>query len=204
MTRETQKKWKYAGITLALVLAGVFYCWFHNTEQNKPGELLLEELPTADSQEPEGASSEDSQPPAVIRVHVSGAVHSPDRVYSLYEGARVEDALKAAGGYTAEADLSKINLAGRVEDGQKIYVPRQGEDWEEEKNEESGGNDLTDLNKADKIELDALPGIGPALAQRILDYREEHGAFRSIEELKNVKGIGDAMFEKLRQYLTVK
>lgn len=204
MTRETQKKWKCAGITLALVLAGVFYCWIQNAEQNKPNEPLLEELMSADLEAAEDMSSEESELPAVIRVHVSGAVHSPDHVYTLYEGARVEDALKAAGGYTAEADLTKINLAGRVEDGQKIYVPRQGEDWEEEKNEESGGNDLTDLNKADKIELDALPGIGPALAQRILDYREEHGAFRSIEELKNVKGIGDAMFEKLRQFLTVK
>ena len=63
---------------------------------------------------------------------------------------------------------------------------------------------MTDLNKADKIELDALPGIGPSLAQRIVDYREEHGAFQNIEEIKNVKGIGDAMFEKLRQYITVR
>lgn len=202
MTRETQKKWKWAGTVLALVLAGIVCRWFQHDEQSEP---YLEGLVQSASEEPEEISYEESTLPALIRVHVSGAVRSPDRVYTLFEGARVEDALKAAGGYTAEADLSKINLAGGVEDGQKIYVPRQGEDWnEEEKNEESGGNDLTDLNKADKIELDALPGIGPSLAQRIVDYREEHGAFQNIEEIKNVKGIGDAMFEKLRQYITVR
>ena len=75
--------------------------------------------------------------------------------------------------------------------------------FEKEISQESCKNDLTDLNKADKIELDALPGIGPALAQRIIDYREAHGAFGDIEEIKNVSGIGDALFEKLQGKITV-
>ena len=109
-----------------------------------------------------------------------------------------------AGGAKADAQLSALNLAVKLQDGQKIYVPSLEESYSIEENyQESTQNDLTDLNKADKIELDALPGIGPALAQRIIEYREEHGAFSSPEDLKNVKGIGDALFEKLRDRVTV-
>lgn len=198
MTKETQKKCMLAGCILALILAGGIYCLY--AESDRP-QLSITEEPAVSA---ELSEDESSASPALIRVHVSGAVVNADKVYQLKEGARVEDALKAAGGCRQDADLSKINLAGMIEDGQKIYVPRLGEDWtEDEKNQESGGNHLTDLNKADKIELDALPGIGPALAQRIVDYRQEHGAFQNIEEIKNVRGIGEALFEKLRQYIKV-
>lgn len=197
MTKEVQKKLIWLGGILLCLLAGFFY-WNFEAEES------ISELETV--RKPEEESSLESEAKSQITwiyVHVSGAVRGPDQVYRLPEGSRVQDAILMAGGAEADAQLSALNLAVKLQDGQKIYVPRLEESYSIEENyQESTQNDLTDLNKADKIELDALPGIGPALAQRIIEYREEHGAFSCPEDLKNVKGIGDALFEKLRDRVT--
>lgn len=154
-----------------------------------------------------------------IRVTISGAVKEPGAL-ELDGDARLADALQKAG-VKPEADLSKLNLTLALKDGDKIVVPAHATDAAPTKNiapattnpaqptsNASGtatpsAQTKLNLNTATLEELDALPGIGPALAQRILDYRNEHGGFKSVEELKNVRGIGDTLFADLRELVTV-
>jgi competence protein ComEA len=145
--------------------------------------------------------------PAPIRVYVSGAVRQPD-VYELPPGSIVQHAVNAAGGPTSEADLDRINLAVELRDQQQVYVPRQGEtNPPPVSGGESGGGGqeetLVNINTAPAAELETLPGIGPALAGRIVEYREANGPFETIEQIQNVPGIGPATFEGLRDLITV-
>lgn len=128
--------------------------------------------------------------PELIVAHVSGAVRDPGLV-SLVGPARVADAVQAAGGATSVADLSAINLASPVHDGDQIVVPAVGEPGET-------GDGLIDLNRATAQELSQLHGIGPVLAERIIAHREEHGPFDSVESLLDVPGIGEAKLALLR------
>jgi len=133
--------------------------------------------------------------PQELTVHVSGAVTHPG-VVLLAEGDRVIDAIEAAGGPLPEADLDGLNLALTVQDGQKIAVPLRGETG----GTSPGGGETQkkiNLNTADAESLEGLPGIGPTLAERIISYRENQGGFRSVEELKQVSGIGDKKFEEI-------
>ena len=144
---------------------------------------------------------------APIRVYVSGAVAAPG-VYTLSPHSLVNDALKAAGGATAEADLEKINLAQEVRDQQQIHVPRKGEAAPGQVTPGPGGAATPDahkvnINTATLAELDTLPKIGPSTAQHIIDYRTKNGPFIKIEDLKNVSGIGDVTFEALKDLITV-
>lgn len=141
--------------------------------------------------------------PRPLRVYVSGAVHQPD-VYPLPPDSIVKDAIVAAGGATDDADLDRINLALPVADGQHVYVPRLGEEnppvQPPSRQPAAGGQ--VNINTADSAALDSLPGIGPALAQRIIDYRQEHGPFARLEDIMEVSGIGPGTFEKLRDLIT--
>jgi len=145
--------------------------------------------------------------PRQIVVYVSGAVQSPG-VYTLPDGARVDDALRAAGGPAADADLARINLARRLHDEEQVYVPRQGEANPPvpAAGATSGGSTTSgrlNINTATATELATLPGIGPALAQRIVEYRQTHGPFARIEDLKKVSGIGDKVFERIKDLITI-
>lgn len=133
-----------------------------------------------------------SKPPQEIGVYVTGSVQNPG-MYTLTEGARVADAIKAAGGFTSEVDKSAINLARRLRDGDKVYAPEKG-----------GSSQLININRADPWLLEALPGIGPAMAKKIIDYRFKNGPFRSKKELMKIEGIGSATFEKLKDKITVR
>jgi competence protein ComEA len=143
-------------------------------------------------EEPEGGTGE-----ARLVVHVAGAVVHPG-VVILDPGARVMDAVQQAGGPLPDAELDSLNLAQPVSDGQKITVPRKGESVGNGGGNASPGSGKVNINTAGKEELERLPGIGPTLAQRILDYREAHGGFRSVEELRKVSGIGPKKFEELK------
>jgi competence protein ComEA len=136
-------------------------------------------------------------------VDVTGAVRRPG-VYTLHDGDRVQDAVRLAGGATARADLAAINLAAKVADGQQIVVPPHGPSGTP-----VGGTTATgvaetapgtpiSLNAATAEQLDTLDGVGPATAQKILDYRREHGGFRSVEDLGQVPGIGPKKLAALR------
>jgi competence protein ComEA len=178
-------------VLVALILVGGVLLWL-NRPVAAPITVHDEVSPTAVS-----AGSQ------VIKVYVSGAVSSPG-VYTLQTGDRVEDALRAAGGPGPGADLSRINLAKTLTDEMQVNVPAQGGDGavsaSTEPAQQSGP---VNVNTAGAEELDSLPGIGQEYAKRIIQYREENGPFRSIEELKNVPGIGDKRFEQIKSLVSV-
>ena len=138
---------------------------------------------------------------APVYVHVFGAVHEPG-LYRLEEGARVVDVIAAAGGLTEGADEAAVNLARRLTDGEQLRVPIVGEAPPPEVGAVASDGRVN-LNTADAAALDTLPRIGPALAERILQWREDNGAFTSIEDLLAVPGIGEKMFASLRDKVTV-
>lgn len=164
-----------------------------------------------------GPSSSGSPPPAAaIYVHVAGRVRHPG-VYAFRQGDRVIDAIRRAGGARAHADLRSINLAALLTDGEQIVVARRtpGAQLPAASGTSSGGGSgstgggpggsgqLINLNTATLDELETLPGIGPVLGQRIVDYRDQRGPFGVIEDLMNVSGIGDKRFADLKPYVTV-
>lgn len=136
--------------------------------------------------------------PGVVVVHVVGAVATPG-VVRLPAGARVLDALAAAGGSTPDADLSAVNLARELVDGEQVVVPRPGELPAATGASAADDGGLVDVNTATPAQLDALPGIGPVLAQRIVDGRP----YRSVEDLDAVDGIGPSLLDKLRPKVRV-
>jgi len=151
-----------------------------------------------------------------VYIHLSGAVQNPG-VVKVAPGTRVFDALKQAGGTLPEADLDRINLARFVEDGEQLYIPKKGETAAVAVTADSGTKAKRrakttkpqwtgplDLNTATASQLETVPGIGPALAGRIVEYRKQHGPFKTYEELDRVSGIGKATLEKFRPYLYVK
>ncbi|OFW59899.1 MAG: hypothetical protein A2W01_12050 [Candidatus Solincola sediminis] len=140
--------------------------------------------------------------PRQLTVHVAGAVSHPG-VVCIKEGERVIDAIEAAGGPLPEADLNALNLAQPAQDGQRISVPRQGEAAAEGGGDGEKQGRRVNINLAGQAELEALPGIGPALAERIIAYREKKGGFKNVDELKQVSGIGEKKFEELRDYIEV-
>jgi len=140
--------------------------------------------------------------PRPLRVYVSGAVAQPD-VYTLPPDSIVKDAVLAAGGPTSDADLDRINLALSLANGQQVHVPRVGEESSpvQSPTGQRGSGVRININTADAADLELLPGIGPALAQRIVDYRQTHGPFARVEDIMEVSGIGPGTFEKIRELI---
>ena len=137
-------------------------------------------------------------PAPMLFVNVVGAVRRPG-LYRLKDGSRVADAVSRAGGPTQKAQIELVNLAARIADGEQIVVPRRG--LASPSATASGGAVTAGpvhLNSATLEQLDALPGVGPVTAQKILDYRQQHGAFGSVDELDAIVGIGPARLEQLR------
>lgn len=120
-------------------------------------------------------------------------------------GSRISDAIEKAGGLTASADVSKINLAYILEDGEKLYIPsiNDKEDVEYLLSEKSGSSKIN-INTAKLEELQNIPGVGPSIAQAIIDYREENGKFMNIEDIKSVSGVGESKYKKMEEYIKVK
>ena len=141
-------------------------------------------------------------------MQVAGEVARPG-VYRVPAGARVNEAVQRAGGLTRRADQAGVNLVARVQDGQQVIVPRRGAAGAAVASAGSGGGGgggssggPVSLSSATVAQLDGLDGIGPTLAQRIVDYRQAHGGFRSVDQLRDVSGIGDKRFEALRKAVT--
>jgi len=149
---------------------------------------------------------------ASVVVHVLGQVNRPG-VYELPAGARVIDAVGAAGGFTPAADQSALNLAQVLGDGEQVAVPKPGDAPPPSAAAPPGAAGSTgtaqpgakiDLNAATLEQLETLPRVGPALAQRILDWRSQNGRFASVDDLKNVSGIGDKTFAQLQDLVVVR
>ena len=161
-----------------------------------------------------GGASTTATASTEVVVHVAGAVVSPG-VRRLPPGSRVTDALDAAGGALPDADLPRVNLAAPLVDGQQVYVPRPGEEVPAAAGSglPGGGGGAgnggvvpgtpVDLNTATPEQLDTLPGVGPATAAAIIAHREQHGPFTSVDQLLDVRGIGEAKLEQLRDLVSV-
>lgn len=154
-----------------------------------------------------------------ITIFISGEVKSPG-VVELYSEDRLMDGVKKCGGVTDEADMNRINLAMKISDEGHYIIPKIGEDIEnvkdkgketvnqtqnlnDDKSEQNKENNKININNASLLELDSLPGVGEVTAQKIIDYREENTKFKSIEEIKNVKGIGENKFNNLKDYISI-
>jgi competence protein ComEA len=129
-------------------------------------------------------------------------VHEPG-TYTLPPGSLVDDAVRVAGGPTADADLERINLARELYDSDQVHVPRFGEVLSTPTPYGVSADGRIDINLADAALLETLPGIGPTIAQRIVEYREMNGYFTTVEELQAVSGIGPGKFEKIREQIAV-
>ena len=169
-----------------------------------------------------------NKPPEEVVVHITGEVKRPN-VYRLEKGMRIADAIQLAGGATEQADLQQLNLAARVMDGEKIYVPakvttspspqimpeKQARAFKDIPHRQATYSNppglpvqalqtgKINLNAATAEELESLPGIGPVMAKRIIEYRNTHGSFYNIEEIKEVKGIGEKTYEKIKVLITI-
>lgn len=139
-----------------------------------------------------------------IKIHILGEVNY-NGILELTMGSRISDAIEKAGGLKASADVSKINLAYILEDGEKLYIPsiNDKEDVEYLLSEKSGSNKIN-INTAKLEELQNIPGVGPSIAQAIIDYREENGKFMNIEDIKSVSGVGESKYKKMEEYIKVK
>ena len=159
------------------------------------------EPPPVAIEKPGAAPKQSHSRAARVYVHVAGAVRRPG-LYRLGENTRVGRAVKLAGGPTKKADLAATNLAARVEDGQQILVPVRGAvaaPAPAAASDTAAPSGPISLASATQAQLEELDGIGPTLAARILEYRDEHGGFRSVEELGEVEGIGEVRLAALRE-----
>ena len=183
------KKIILIGILSAVIIAASFFIFNSSEEEPPPQENI------------DVAKNE-------VAVYVSGQVKTPAVIILEDNGSlRLVDAVNAAGGMTELADTEAINLAEPLSDGQHIHVPTKEilfRDLPAPSNDtNSNSNGLININTADDKELQKIKGIGPALAGRIIEYRESNGAFKSIEEIKKVRGIGEKTFEKMRDEIKV-
>jgi competence protein ComEA len=192
-----------ASLVLAITLGGAAFAL------RRPASAPIVILPMTPA--PTAPQASTSTPPPIL-VYVLGAVTRPG-VYALPWDSRVEQAISAAGGASDNADLVRVNLAQRLYDEQQLYIPRQGEQilpmlptapasLAATQAPQAEGPRIN-INAASAVELETLPGIGPVLAQRIVDYREANGLFRTPADIRNVSGIGEGIFDTIRERIAV-
>lgn len=204
--KDLSLKMKIAVISVGIIVIGTIGLYMYNTSANSEEYAYYEE----DINIVDGEDTEENVVPAKIMVHITGQVKDQG-VVLLDEGSRIVDAIEAAGGETDDADLAKLNLAYVLNDGEKIYVPSKSEQNQEIEyvTTASGGDSMSsnssiiNINTAGQTELMELPGIGESIANKIIAYREENGKFKTIEDIKNVPGIGDSKFANIKDMIKV-
>lgn len=201
----------YVALTLVYTILLGGYVWYDRRPQPEP-LVIVQPTPALS---PTFAPTATAAP---IQVHVAGAVQRPG-VYTLAPNSRLIQAVEAAGGLTNQADAGRVNLADVARDGQQIYIPTIDTPAPPSPTPaqapdpltlapRSGGIEINvgaiNINTASQAELESLPGIGPALAQRIIAYRESHGPFSDPAQIMEVKGIGEASYERIQERITVR
>ena len=214
-------------LIIGIIIISIFIIYYVYTKDGNNFEIIEENVLIPEEEkilEDEGNVNEDETIKEVeeknIMVHITGAVKNEGVVY-LDSDSRVINAIEEAGGATQEADLSKINLVFPLEDGMKIYIPSiyddeniENEIEEDEYITKSSDEIISEqsskeaeskvnINKATQTELETLPGIGPSTALKIIEYRENEGKFKKIEDIKEVSGIGEAKFEKIKDFIEI-
>ena len=218
MNRKTKKQIKMVAVAVFFLVAGVWYVLFHSGvgRKQEPEKELTGVLSTMVTEVPENTSADpsfdDGEEVPELVVYVCGAVNEPG-IYTLPAKSRLYEAVAMAGGFSGEADPAYHNLARDIADGERIYILSVAETKALTTEQQVAGaeagvnskeNGRINLNTATAEQLMELPGIGEAKATAILAYRANIGAFTDIEEIKNVSGIGEAMFEKIKDKITVK
>jgi competence protein ComEA len=210
MDISRRQAYVYVGLAAVVAVLGARYLFSSHTAAPAGGQALLGLSSYAPTVSPSPSAL---ATPQELVVYVCGAVRRPG-VYHLAPGARVADLLATAGGAGAKAELQAVNLAARLVDGQQVVVPARGAAGAGATGDTAATGAtsapgppapgaLVNLNTASAQDLDALPGVGPATAQKIIDYRTANGGFKSVADLKNVAGIGDAKFATLQPLVTV-
>ncbi|AYC29686.1 helix-hairpin-helix domain-containing protein [Paenisporosarcina cavernae] len=211
--QEMKSLWKEKKVLLLLFLSPTVVLLLYIFTSFSPKEEIIPDnsFPSISSEVPDGLTTinemaEDSTPHTSLMVDIKGQVLSPG-VYELAEGKRIQDAILLAGDVTVEADLTQVNLAQLVKDEMIIYVPVIGEQpiltlpFVSTSSKQDGA---VPINSATSADFDQLPGIGPSKADAIVQYREENGPFKTLDELKEVPGIGDVTFAKFEERLSLK
>lgn len=203
---------------LILLGAGGYFLYSRQSPASDQAVYHLEKQAAIQSENSK-ASDKETQPEKAdpIIVDVKGAVKMPG-VYPSTENERINDVINRAGGLTDQADASQVNFAQHVQDAMVIFVPVKGEQMPSvsqttdfngatavpsEKNSNESGKGKININKAGQSEIENLPGIGPAKAIAILEYRKQNGSFQTPDDLKKISGIGEKTFEKLKDLITV-
>lgn len=198
------KKFKKV-IFLSIIVIILIFFLIYNNHSNKYNEILEEDFYIE--------TNNITQETRKIILHITGEIKKPG-IIEIDEGSRLIDAIEAAGGVTENADINKINLAYTVQDGQKINIPDVNSvDTSEYITQNIGENiiiediktnaNLVNINTANQTELETLSGIGPSTALKIINYREQTGKFKTIEDIKNVPGIGEAKFDTIKGEICV-
>lgn len=210
---------KYYLAAAMLIAIGGYFLYNNNPVTPDPGQALgmeqkLEKVQNHEADPLSKEKSADAKEKEIIMVDIKGQVKMPG-VYKADEGERIIDLISRAGGLTELADQTQVNFAEHVVDAMVIYIPAIGEAGNVGAGPNGGqpmqvaggpsqGQGKINLNKADEGELQKLPGIGPAKAAAIIEYRSTSGPFKTVEDLKNVSGIGEKTFEKLKDLVIVK
>ena len=206
---EKNKKYVIIGLIFCILIIAIIIVKQFDTEEKETLDLISIEENT------ENTETVEEEKDYKIVIHITGEVNN-EGIIEIKEGGRISDAIEEAGGLTKEADLERVNLAYELEDGQKIYIPnKKDKDIEEYVTEgvddivlpdelSKAGDGLVNINKASSEELQELDGIGEALAENIIAYRENNGKFKNIEDIKNVSGIGDSKYEKIKDNIKIR
>lgn len=194
-------------IIILIIMAITLIYYIYSTKENEEIESFEQTNKIMEN------DTETEETKEKIKIHIAGAVNK-EGLYELEEEQRIADAIEIAGGLKNDADLNDINLASKLEDGMKIYIPTINEKTNENvdaestySTENSNTQEKTtnkiNINTASQSELDTLPGIGPSTALKIIKYREENGKFKSIEDIKEVSGIGESKYEQIKDLIKV-
>lgn len=208
-------KQKTAIIIAGVIVVGIFI-FYMSTKANNYDYSSINEIAEEETKEKEEQVTEEEILPKEIVVHITGAVNK-EGIVRIKEGSRIIDAIEAAGGMSDEVNLDMINLAYAVKDGQKIYVPKlsdaervfkEGEDSnivivDKGTEEKSSSSSKININTANISQLESISGIGESTANKIIEYREKNGKFKTIEEIKNVSGIGEIKYESIKDDICV-